>query len=212
MATPSHSLTNKQNAQHSTGPRSPEGKQTSSRNALRHGLTSQTVVLPGEDAEAYAAFRATVWTDLAPVGAIELVLAQTIADTEWRLERARTLEVNLIALAHFEEIPAALAAITDPAKREAMINAHGYDKRQKTIHNLQLQEARLQRTLMKALKEIREAQASRKAAKQVLLDEAVATRILCQQEKVDYDAAEFGFDFTDEDLDREVVRRKALRH
>ena len=212
MASPSHSLTNKQNAQHSTVPRSPEGKQASSRNALRHGLTSQTVVLPGEDAEAYATFRATIWADLAPVGAIELILAQTIADTEWRLERARTLEVNLIALAHFEDIPAALARIADPAQREAMINAHGYDKRQKTIHNLQLQEARMQRTLLKALHEIREAQSARKAATQALLEEAVITRIFCEQKKMTFNAAELGFDFTEDQLDRESIRRQAMRH
>ena len=37
------------NASHSTGPKSPEGKARSSRNALRHGLTAEVLALPGDD-------------------------------------------------------------------------------------------------------------------------------------------------------------------
>ena len=42
------STINKANAQKSTGPRTDIGKQRSKFNALRHGLTGQTVVLPSE--------------------------------------------------------------------------------------------------------------------------------------------------------------------
>ena len=40
---------NRANALLSTGPKTEEGKQRSSLNALRHGLTGQTVVMPTED-------------------------------------------------------------------------------------------------------------------------------------------------------------------
>jgi hypothetical protein len=40
---------NRANALHSTGPCTAEGKQTSSRNPIRHGLTARTAVLPAED-------------------------------------------------------------------------------------------------------------------------------------------------------------------
>ena len=207
MATPAQSLTNKQNAQHSTGPRTAEGKQKSSLNALRHGLTGQLVVLPGEDAQAYAAFRETVFHDFAPSGSLELVLIQTICDTQWRLERARNLETNLVALAHHEDIPAAIAAVTDPAERTALITAHGYDKRERTLRNLQLQEARLQRTLFKALADLKEAQAARRDAAQALLNKAVDTRTDCRNNNIPFDPAALGFDFTEAELDREVTRR-----
>ncbi len=46
---------NRANAQHSTGPKTEAGKQRSSLNALRHGLTGQIVVMPTEDLQAYQA-------------------------------------------------------------------------------------------------------------------------------------------------------------
>src|SRR5579863_5462974 len=45
-------LANRQNSLLSTGPKTPEGKAASSRNALKTGLTGRTVLLPGDDAEA----------------------------------------------------------------------------------------------------------------------------------------------------------------
>ena len=44
---------NRANARLSTGPRTESGKQRSSQNALSHGLTARTAVLPTEDPEAY---------------------------------------------------------------------------------------------------------------------------------------------------------------
>jgi hypothetical protein len=49
---------NRANALKSTGPVTLEGKNASSRNAIRHGLFSTRVVLIGEDAKAYDAMRA----------------------------------------------------------------------------------------------------------------------------------------------------------
>jgi hypothetical protein len=53
MSIPHRTEINRANAQHSTGPKTESGKQKSSLNALRHGLTSQIVVMPTEDLAAY---------------------------------------------------------------------------------------------------------------------------------------------------------------
>ena len=53
MSTQSQITANIANSQHSTGPRTEAGKAVSSQNALKHGLTAQTVLLPGEDEAAY---------------------------------------------------------------------------------------------------------------------------------------------------------------
>ncbi|MCA1686732.1 MAG: hypothetical protein LC745_12345, partial [Planctomycetia bacterium] len=54
--------TNRQNARKSTGPTSDEGKASSRRNALKHGLRAQALALPNEDPEAVAA-RSDAWNE-----------------------------------------------------------------------------------------------------------------------------------------------------
>lgn len=90
--------TNKTNAARSTGPKSPAGKRAASRNALRHGLTGHTVVLPSDDVKRYRAFCERFSSDLDPSGVLEESLVQSIADCAWRLERSAALEAHLLSL------------------------------------------------------------------------------------------------------------------
>jgi hypothetical protein len=89
---------NPANAQHSTGPRTSAGKQRSSLNALRHGLTGHVIVLPSEDHAAYENHTRRLADDLQPKGALEEQLAQSLVDTSWRINRVAALETNLLAL------------------------------------------------------------------------------------------------------------------
>jgi ABC-type transporter Mla subunit MlaD len=88
---------NRANAQLSTGPKSSEGKQISSQNALKHGLTAQNPVLPTDDLDA-----------------TETHLVQSLADTSWRLNRVADLEAGLIhdAARYIEAFAKALATLS----------------------------------------------------------------------------------------------------
>lgn len=198
MSSAAQVLANQQNSLLSTGPRTSEGKLASSLNSLRHGLTGQTVVLPGESTEAFDAFRAKLFQDFAPAGANEELLLQTLCDAQWRLERANTLEANLIALAHFEEIPAHLASIENADQRNALITAHGYEKREKQIRNLQHQAARLQRTILQALHSLNTAQDLRRAIAQSSYLEIIESPSFTAQPDPN------GFVFTKEDCTGET--------
>jgi hypothetical protein len=46
---------NRENAQHSTGPRTADGKAKAALNAGRHFLSGQTIVMPGDSLELYSA-------------------------------------------------------------------------------------------------------------------------------------------------------------
>ncbi len=207
MATPAQILTNRENSQHSTGPRTLEGKRASSLNSLRHGLTSQLVLLPGEDAAPLEAFRVKLLQDLAPEGTVEQMLAQTICETQWRLERARKNEANILALPHFEELPEGIAAIPDPAERNAMIEAHACTKYEKALRNLHIQEGRLERSLSKALAEFHTLQDDRATAAHNKMTEAINARDYHYVLERPFHPAEFGFVFTTAEIEREIEAR-----
>jgi hypothetical protein len=94
----------RKNGAKSRGPRTEEGKARSAQNALRHGLRAQKyVVLPEEDAREFADLQAAMIEELAPVGALQVVLARRVAIAAWRLERADRLEVELFAERRFRD-------------------------------------------------------------------------------------------------------------
>src|SRR5262249_5082897 len=92
MATTKQIAANRANALASTGPRTIEGKAAASRNALKHGLTAEAVVVAWENAEDFEAFRSGLFESLKPQGQLEAVLADRVACGAWRLRRAIEIE------------------------------------------------------------------------------------------------------------------------
>ena len=89
---------NRRNALKSTGPKTEAGKQVSRRNALRHGLTAETVLSALEDAEDYKAFEAAITADYDAQSAVERELVLRLASILWRLRRATTMETGLFEI------------------------------------------------------------------------------------------------------------------
>jgi len=89
---------NRRNALKSTGPKTEAGKQASRRNAVRHGLTAETVIGVLEDAEDYKAFEAAITADYDAQSAVERELVLRLASLLWRLRRATTMETGLFEI------------------------------------------------------------------------------------------------------------------
>jgi hypothetical protein len=89
---------NRLNALQSTGPRTEAGKGRSRQNALRHGLTAETVIPNLEDPEDYKAFEATVIADYCAETAVARELVLRLASLLWRLRRATGIETQLFAI------------------------------------------------------------------------------------------------------------------
>ena len=89
---------NRRNARNSTGPITEEGKQRSRCNAVRHGLTAETVIGALEDAEDYKAFEAAIIADYDAQSAVERELVLRLASLLWRLRRATTMETGLFEI------------------------------------------------------------------------------------------------------------------
>src|SRR5262249_5457681 len=88
---------NRRNAFKSTGPTTAEGKQRSRSNAVRHGLTAETVIGVLEDSEDYEAFEAAVISDYDAQTAVERELVLRLASILWRLRRATSIESALFS-------------------------------------------------------------------------------------------------------------------
>jgi len=98
LLSPARVEASRRNGAKSKGPKTPEGKERASRNALKHGLRAEKLmVVKGESPEAFAAFEAALVADLAPAGALQTLLAGRIARAAWRLERAERIEAELFA-------------------------------------------------------------------------------------------------------------------
>jgi hypothetical protein len=83
------------NAQHSTGPKTPEGKKESSKNAEKERFFSKNPVAPWEDPYEYAAFKERLIAEYAPEGEEEQTLAERIAVESWRLRRVEMVEARI---------------------------------------------------------------------------------------------------------------------
>jgi hypothetical protein len=136
-----------------TGPRSPEGKAISALNSTTHGLTSKSPVLPSEDPQDFANFRAAVLARYAPETPEQIAVVQEYCDLSWRLRRVPSHEASLIA---FEIKRMTLEAKTDKVLAELLdgldssaLEAVAFDRlcRSKTLSNLHRQESNLSRRL-----------------------------------------------------------------
>jgi hypothetical protein len=103
---------NRRNALKSTGPKTPEGKAAVRHNALKHGLLSREVLLPGEDEEALRELGERLRAELRPVGELEDLLVDRITAAYWRLRRLGRVEAGIFAWELYQEL-------AEQAEREA---------------------------------------------------------------------------------------------
>ncbi len=87
---------NRRNCQKSTGPSTPQGKAVASQNSLKHGLTAALTVIRSEDQAEFDLHRTQLLDELAPSTPIESMLADRIASTSWRINRAENFQNQTI--------------------------------------------------------------------------------------------------------------------
>ncbi len=152
---------NRANAQFSTGPRTAEGKAKSSLNAVRTGLTGRTILLSASEADGYELHIARFARDWNPAGDREAELVQSLADTQWRLNRIPILEAGLSASRRLECADFFLDE-PDENVRTLLIENHIWEANRRLFNNLSLQESRLRRHYTKDVAELQALQAKRR--------------------------------------------------
>jgi hypothetical protein len=202
---------NRANSQHSTGPRSDAGKKRSSLNALRHGLTSQIVVMPEEDLTAYQLHARTYFDDFKPKGAVEQQLVQALADTAWRLNRIPALEANVLTLgmhAHTGAIDLEIDKESHHAEvRAALATAQAVHDSIRTLSSLSMHDHRLTRKFESTLKQLTALQAARNEREKSELAEAAKLLEMHQEKDLPYDPSEDGFVLTNGEIATYLKRK-----
>ena len=170
MATEAQIEANRTNAQKSTGPRTPEGKEKASHNALKHGLLAKDVVVIGEDIDDFALFRDQLGTELAPVGLMESRLVARIAGLMWRLQRAERVHNETFDLlcAQCAADPQAKRKwpnpgpdVTDPFLSLTVVKDFSEPR---ILERLLGYERRIEHSLCRMMAELRKVQGQRQAA------------------------------------------------
>src|ERR1035438_8292393 len=92
MATQKQIDANRRNAELSTGPQTPEGKQVASLNALQSGIYAESTVIPGEDPTALLALTAEYYGHHRPAAPEARALVDSPIHHEWILRRLRHSE------------------------------------------------------------------------------------------------------------------------
>ena len=114
MATERQIAANRLNAERSTGPKTPEGKAAVTRNAVTHGLTSYSGLLPGEKLDHFSDLRARVLAELAPTARLRLNSPSGSRVSVWRLRRVPAFEAALFAWTNVCKEKASLFSPDEP--------------------------------------------------------------------------------------------------
>jgi hypothetical protein len=199
---------NQANAQKSTGPRTPAGKHRSSLNALRHGLTGQTIVLPTEDLAAYQLHSKSFLDEYQPKGATETQLVQFLIDTSWQLNRAAAIETNLLSLGLAD--PEGRLRADHPQAEAALNMAIAFRDNAGAFANLSTYSQRLDRRFERTLLQLRDLQIQRRKTEERQLDKAAKILKMLKHENLPYQPAEDGFVFSNSEVEAFLQRQDRL--
>jgi hypothetical protein len=184
MSTAAQATANLANAQHSTGPRTDDGKAASAQNSLKHGLTAKSVLLPGEDEAAYRKMCEGMFESLDPGCTLEKELVQLLCDTQWRLQRCGRIEAAILS-ADFLDF--------------------------KALDIMSKHEARLKKQHSITLKEVRDLIEARRKEQEVTMKDAMTIRRADKVDGCTTNLQKIGFVFSDEQVEAAIQAEDALQ-
>jgi hypothetical protein len=135
-ASPAQLAANAANSQHSTGPRTEEGKARSSQNATKHGLSAREVIIAPGEHEEFQQLLTDFKIEIKPQGAIQQSLFDELVAAAWNLRRARRMEAELCTGIEYRDLLAS-------------------DDLQTKLDRLARHKTRIERTFHRCLKELK---------------------------------------------------------
>src|SRR6478672_9182512 len=138
MTSPARAAANAANAQLSSGPRTADGKARSSRNALKHGLTSQDLIVREDERDEFNSFQAQLQKELGPEGAVEMLTFNQLLRAGWNMHRFQRLESGLMVNG--------LDPLLDESSAKTLDRLHRYHGQAERAYYRHLRELRVLQT------------------------------------------------------------------
>ena len=154
---------NRQNATHSTGPRTETGKQVSSMNAFRHGLSGNHLLLQPHEHEAHTRLTSALKREYAPATESESQFVQKIIDCHTRLNRIAAIENNILNIGVTRHTNPEFG--NDDMTEALIAQAAAWTAEANTFDKLSRYESRISRQLIQYTKELDRIQTARKQAR-----------------------------------------------
>ena len=153
MATPAQIHANRLNAMKSSGPRSEEGKAASRFNALKHGIDSKALTIPGEDPAEFEALALEYHRRFRPDGPMEAFFVETLVKSDWDRRRYARIEAQYLRVQ--------LATLEEPTDTPLGVIFHNDARKGNVLQKLFRRQAAAERSYFRALAELRRAQLER---------------------------------------------------
>jgi hypothetical protein len=132
---------NRQNAQKSTGPNTPEGREAIRFNALTYGLRTRETIIPTENAKEYSDLWDELDAEWQPQTRTERIYLETMVTSQWLLKRIADSESRI-----YEDI-------------------ENVEERFKMLAYVYKQRAQLERSFRTAVADLQQSQKERKAVR-----------------------------------------------
>jgi hypothetical protein len=158
MATEKQTAANRLNAQKSTGPKTPEGRDAVRLNGVTHGLTAKTLVLKGESEDDFKALFESLEAEHQPTTPTEEILVADLAMATWRRRRLYNMEAGYYKVRMSNEAEYTREKLDDAGLLGKVASNSG-----DTMALIGRQEARLERSYYKALHELQRLRKEREA-------------------------------------------------
>ena len=165
----------RRNGAKSRGPKTPQGKLNSSRNGLRHGILSRSVVLPDcESRKRFFALLESLNAELQPETGIESTLVENMAIARWRQMRLWTMETAGLTHQMRTQRPSASNPAADPAieydsPTRAALAFRALSDQSRSLELMNRYETRFERQYARALDRFLDFRARRKPPQNAFL-------------------------------------------
>jgi hypothetical protein len=198
MSTPQQQKANQQNAQHSTGPVTPEGKLKSSLNSTKHGFTGKELFLTPAEQKPYEEFSAAMHREIRASNSETRELLQHYINLRWSLNQILVHQNNVLSI--IDQITSQFLSTGDITGLAKAAEPH-----YRQLRTLGTYEQRRRKAAQDTLDRFQQLEKEHRAK----LEQAVATHQAMKKLNQIWNPAEFGFDCSVEELDR-IIRVREL--